>query len=253
MTGALGLKAVALALLILGFGSLIASTFYDSYVIAFIGLGLTFWGALLLFVMPTKYVRLEMLTAASSSSLSNLEELLTITDSNNGGIYLPPKLLSDYQSSLVFIPTNNKEILPNREEILKAKTPRISRGLVLTPPGLALSKLLEKEMRKPFTEMKLDELEKNLPTLLERMEITKNTNIRVRDAIIIVNVKNYVFKDLCLETEKLQRTHKIVGCPFSSALACALAKVMGKPVTIEKEEQSQDGTTTEIQYRLLEE
>jgi hypothetical protein len=32
-----------------------------------------------------------------------------------------------------------------------------------------------------------------------------------------------------------------------------LAKATGKPLTIEEEEQSQDGETTTIQYRLMEE
>jgi hypothetical protein len=253
MTVARILKAVALAMLILGFASLLASALYDSYVSAFIGLGLTFWGALLLFVMPTKYVKLELLTAASSSALANLEELLSLTDSNGKGIYLPPKILPDYQSSLVFIAAKERETLPEREEILKAKTPKVSRGLVLTPPGLALSKLLEKEIGKSFTEMGLSELQKSLPRLLEELEITKNANATVEDNTVTVEAQNHIFKDLCVETAKLKRTHDTVGSPFSSAMACALAKATGKPVIIEKEQQSQDGKTMTIQYRLLEE
>jgi hypothetical protein len=42
-----------------------------------------------------------------------------------------------------------------------------------------------------------------------------------------------------------------MGCALCSAIACALAKATGKPVTIEKEEQSQDGKTTKIQYRII--
>jgi len=42
-----------------------------------------------------------------------------------------------------------------------------------------------------------------------------------------------------------------MGCPLCSAMACALAKATGKPVTIEKEMQNLDGSTR-IQYKLLE-
>jgi hydroxymethylpyrimidine/phosphomethylpyrimidine kinase len=62
---------------------------------------------------------------------------------------------------------------------------------------------------------------------------------------------NHVFEGLCKETRKLERTHETVGCPLSSAIACALAKATGKPITIEKELQDPDGSTR-IQYRLLE-
>jgi len=65
-------------------------------------------------------------------------------------------------------------------------------------------------------------------------------------------VANHIFKDLCRETAKLERAHETVGCPLISAIACALAKASGKPVTIEKEMQNLDGSTR-ILYRLLEE
>jgi hypothetical protein len=63
---------------------------------------------------------------------------------------------------------------------------------------------------------------------------------------------NHIFKDLCEQTRKLPRTHEKVGCPLSSAIACALAKVAGKPVIIERELQNLDGTTRTT-FRLLEE
>jgi len=68
-----------------------------------------------------------------------------------------------------------------------------------------------------------------------------------------VEITEHVFSDINKETEKLSKTHGTMGSPLSSAIACALAKATGKPVVIEKEEQSQDGKTTEIRYRLMEE
>jgi hypothetical protein len=53
------------------------------------------------------------------------------------------------------------------------------------------------------------------------------------------------------ETGKLKRAHETVGCPISSALACILAKATGKPTVVQKEETTQDQTTT-IEYRMLE-
>jgi hypothetical protein len=252
---------VALIMLLLGLISLLASAIYDSYVLAFIGLGLAFWGALLLLIRPTKYVKLELMTAVSASLLTNIEEMLNATEFNGKGIYLPPEPFSDDQSSLVFVPSTAKQGLPRREETIKTKAFKTSRGfqrdqaegLYLTPPGYALSKILEKQLGKPFTEIDLQEFQKSLPELLEELEITKHSHVNVEGAIIIIKAKNHIFKNLCEETRKLERTREAVGSPLSSALACALAKATRKPVTIEKEEQSQDGDTTTIRYRLLEE
>lgn len=251
MTASRIVRIVALLMLLVGFVFLLASALYDSYVSAFSGLGLVFWGALLLLIVPTKYVKLGLLTA-SSSLLANFEEMMSVTDIHGKGVYLPPKLLRDYQSSLVFIPAKEIEGLPTRKEIERTKTPKTSMGLLLTPPGLALTRLFESKMGKSFTELSLDQLQKMLPKLFEELEITKTASISVEGDVVTVDVKNHVFKELCEENRKLERTHEAVGCIFSSAIACALAKATGKPATIEKDEQDKDGVTT-IRYRILEE
>jgi len=203
-----------------------------------------------LLIVPAKYVKLELLTA-SSSLQANFEEMLNVTAVHGKGVYLPPKLLRDYQSSLVFIPAKEGEVLPTREEIERTKTPKTSTGLLLTPPGLALSRLFESKMGKSFTELSLDQLQKELPKLFEELEITRTASISVEDDVVTVDVKNHVFKELCEENRKLQRTHEAVGCLFSSAIACALAKATGKPIIIQKEENTPEQTTT-IEYRMLE-
>ena len=133
-------------------------------------------------------------------------------------------------------------------EKLHSKNPN---GILLTPPGLGLSKLFEKKLGKSFTEIDLQDVQKELPKLFEKLDIAKNTYIQTEENSVTVELGNHIFKGLCEETRKLEKTHETVGCPLSSAIACALAKATGKLVTIEKEMQSLDGSTR-IQYRLLE-
>jgi len=244
-------NALPFFMLSLGLASLLTSFLSNSYILALIGLGLTFWGALFLYMKTTKYVKLELLTAAASSPAINLERMLILAEINSKGIYLPPKLLQDYQSSLIFIPVTVNDTLPKREDVPDEKTLATSRGLFLTPLGLALSRLFEKELGISFAKLSLSDLTKQLPRLLEKLGITKTASINVEGEKVTFETGNYIFKDLCMETRKLQRTHETVGCPFSSAIACALAKTTGKPVTIEQEEQNPDGETTTIKYRIL--
>ena len=222
------------------------------FIPAFIGLGLTFWGVLLLYLTPTKYVNLELLNATASSSLANIERTLSNTETTGKGIYLPPKRLKDYRSSIVFFPRKADDPLPEPEETNQEKLHSENPGgILLTPPGLALSRLFEKKLGTSFTETDLPYLQKKLSRLFEELEITKNLSIQVEDNTVTVEVTNHIFKDLCEETRKLPKTQEAVGCPLSSAIACALAKASGKPVTIEKEMQNLDGSTR-ILHRLLE-
>lgn len=239
-------------LLLLGLASLLTSAFSSSYVLAFIGLGLTFWGALFLYIKSTKYVKLELLNAASSSSLDNIERILATIETDLKGIHLPPKNLSDYTSSLVFIPTRPNQPLPSSVETnpkeLQSRNPA---GLLITPPGLALSKLFEKELKRPFTETTLDELRTQLPKLFEELQITKNLSLTSQANTITVTTSNHIFKDLIEETKKLEKTYLLVGSPIASALACIFAKATGKPITIENEETTPEDTTT-ILFNILE-
>jgi hypothetical protein len=236
-------------LLLLGLASLFTSVFFSSYVLAFIGLGLTFWGALFLYIKSTKYVKLELLNAASSSSLDNIERILTTIEIDLKGIHLPPKNLVDYTSSLVFIPARPNQPLPSSVETspkeLHSTNPS---GLLITPPGLALSKLFEKELKRLFTETTLSELQTQLPKLFEELQITKHMSLTFQAKTITVTTSNNVFKDLSEEARKLEKTYMLVGSPMASALACIFAKATGKPITIEKEETTLEGTTTTIQH-----
>lgn len=243
---------VSFLMLLLGLISLLSSMFVNSYILAFIGLGLTFWGALFLYIEPAKHVKLEIFNASSISTIMNIEKILANNNAGLLGVYLPPKRLQDYTSSLVYVPRKQDQALPTREETppwkLRSKDPA---GLLITPPGLALSKLFEKKLKKTFAETEFEDLQTQLPKLLDELRITKNLRIQEEGNLIIVKIRKHIFEDLCLETTRFERTHKTVGCILSSALACAFAKATGKPLAIEKEEIDSDRTTT-IHYKMLE-
>lgn len=245
-------NAVPYSLLFPGSVALVFSVLYSSYILAFVGLGLVFWGTLFLYIKPTRYVRLELLNAASFSTLTNIERMLASTKTYEKGIYLPPKNLQDSTSSLVFIPTTPNQALPTSAETtpqqLQSQNPT---GLLITPPRLALSKLLEKELRHLFTETTLEDLQDQLPKLFDDLQITRSIILTTQTYTITVTTSNNIFRALSEETKQLEKTQLTVGSPLSSALACVFAKATRKPVTIEKEETNPEGTIT-MQFNILE-
>jgi len=248
-------KLICSILFSAGVVALAFSINYASSILAFIGLGLVCWAAILFYIRPEKYVKETLLDKTTLSLLANLEKILKQFDYKSKGVYLPPKYLKDFESSLIFIPSKAEQTLPTPEEVeeekLYSKNPN---GVYLTPPGLALSKLFEKELGTSFIRVDLSYIREKLPRLfIEDMEIAENTEIKTENKTITIEITNHVFNEICQETRKLQKTHESIGCPLCSAIACALAKATGKPIKIEKEEQSQDGKTTRIQFNLLEE
>jgi hypothetical protein len=245
-------KVIASTVLALGIILIGTSLFYTSMISSVVGLCLTFWGAILLYVTPSKYVLLEILNAAAYSTLLNVERMLT--DLDGKGIYLPPRCLKNFESSLVFVSQKNTQDSISLKDVSEEKLVSTNpQGIFLVPPGLALSRLFETALGASFTRVNLDFVRDRLPKLLvEELEIAENVKVETQNNMVNIEVTNHIFNELCQETRKLRKTHEQIGCTLTSAIACALAKSTGKLITIEKEEQTSDGRTTTIQYGLLE-
>ena len=243
------------AMLALGIGLTVTSGIYVSSFLAIVGVALIFWGAILLYITPTKQVPITFLTASTETSMSNIERVLSEFKSTEKGIYLPPKNLQDTESSLVFIPKASNQALPKPEETKMATLFNNKlNGLFLTPIGFALSKIFEQKLGSSFTKTDLSYLQKNLSKLLtEDLEITENVEMQIQNNKITFEIKGNIFRNDCQETQKFPKTHNTLGCLLSSSIACGLAKSSGKPIIIEHEEQSKDGKTTKIEYHILEE
>jgi uncharacterized protein YuzE len=248
-------RIVAFGMLSVGGILTTTSLFYNSSFSAMVGLVLTLWGGILLYVTPGKLVLIELLNATAASTMINVENVLKEANINGNGVYLPPRYLEDFESSLVFIRKETGNRLSSHQEVNAGKLHPSNRDdLFLVPPGLALSKLFEKELGMSFTEMNLDALMKKLPLLLvEDLEIAEDVEIKSQGNIITIEATNCIFNKLCDEIRKLEKTHATAGCVFTSALACAIAKATGKPVAIQKEELVNEGKTARIEFLTMEE
>ena len=92
-------KLVSWFLLALGLIALAFSIIYTSSILAFIGLGLTFWGALTLYITTEKYVKEILLNSTLLPRLANMDKILTELGYHGKAVYLPPKYLKDPETS----------------------------------------------------------------------------------------------------------------------------------------------------------
>ena len=243
---------------ILGFGAaaIIASIFYTSQILAFIGLGLTFWGVILIYIQTEEYIKEKLLDATALPPLKTLNQILKELDYKGKAVYLPPKYLTTPEENKAYIPKQEEEKLPTPEQTQKQETKIFlenPNGILLTPPGAELAKLFEKTLETSFTRVDLQYLQQNMPKLfIEDLEIAQNFDLEIKNNKIHVKIENSAYKNLNKEAENLSNLYTSLGSPISSAIACALAKASGKPIIIERQHISEDGKTIEIEYQILE-
>lgn len=249
-------KKIGITLLSLGGLGILSSIFYESTVLAFIGLTLTLWGCLFLLVLPGKYVKTEVMDHMSSSSLSAVDQIIANLNLKGKAIYIPvPKgsyfpYLIGVRNEFVYIPKRNVKIETEIEQAFM-KNPK---GLRLTPPGLGLVNLMEKksvlEPRVDFYSLDLNSLEEVLPPLMTRdLEVSNEFRISVDGNEVRTEIRKPVCEDLCKEASKMRHICPHVGCPLSSSIACILTRVTNKPIIIER--CSLRNNIIETWYRIL--
>ena len=247
-------RIVSLTLFCAGVAALTVSILFSSSILAFIGLGLTFWGAILLYIRTEKYIE-ALLGKTTLPSLATLNQIIEELGFKGQAVYLPPKYLRDFESSKVFIAKQERTKLPTPKQIQKQEERMFltdPEGILLTPPGADLTRLFEKTLDTSFTKVDLQYLEMDMPRLLvEDLEIAENVEIEAKKNMVYAKIVNSIYKNMHKEAETLPGVRGSLGCPICSAIACAIAKAAGKPVVIERDQTSEDGRTLTIEYRLL--
>jgi len=252
---------IGIALVIVGALLLSASVITSSTILAFIGLGLTFWGALFLFVRSTKFVKIPILNATATSPYTTLDRIIADLNYNGKSIYIPPypkdtylpEHLAGLKDMVVFISAKDSATMPNLEEMAKkqfmVKNPE---GICITPPGSGLVSLFEKELKADFTKIDQESFYEELPTVIvNNLGLASDFEIKVEKEFIHVKITDSVYNHLYSKSQNLKTIHSI-GCPLTSAVSCALAITTGKPVTITKSKISPDLKTIEIWYQIIE-
>ena len=219
---------------------LFLSVNFNSPVLVYVGLGLVFWGAILLFIRSSRYVKEELLLTATKSSLASLRQIILELGYSGKGIYLPPKYLNDFELSKVFVSKTSKILLPLVTQIQDKDTLFIKNpeGLLFTPPGFELSILFEETLGVRFTQKDLKFVELNLKKIIvEELEIAQNIQLKITEKLIQVRIYDSVYKNMGT---------------LSSAIACILAKTSGNLIVIENRSAIKDDQIIDLYYRMYE-
>jgi hypothetical protein len=235
-------------LLGLGLLALAVAVLFKSTNLVFVGLGLTFWGALLFFVQPRQYVGLEVMNTAGLSSLESLDKALVDFGYRERGVYIPPE---GPRGVVVFIPSKSPSRIQQSigyEGKIPVNQPE---RLFLIPPGLALANLIEKTLGFDLKKEGVDGLIKNLrKVLVEDLDLVRDVETKMEGELVKFRLIGSKYAKFCEEFDKTSSGAGF-GCPMCSALACLLTIASGKPVRFEEDELSVEKGTIESCYQLF--
>ena len=241
------------------FAPFVPSITGNTQTLAFVGLGLVLWGGLFILARPVSYVRSSLLEATAISLYATIDRIKKDLKYNSKSYYIPPfpkevyipEHLKGLKEMIVFISANDEDGLPAINEIAEGRflldEPK---GMTLTPPGLGLVEYLEEELMINFTRMSLEDLCELLPKVIpEDLQLAKGMAMEVEGKLVHLNIVGSIYKSLCYEKE-IPSVH-LLGSPLVSAIACAIAKTTGKPVTIQDTVINSDTETIDVTYQII--
>lgn len=246
--------------LVSGVLSLIRSVYSESQILAFIGLGLTFWGVLFFLLRPVRYVESSLLDSTVLASYSTVDRIIKDLKYTGKGYYIPPypkdvylpEHLKGLKDAVVFVSSESDAVMPSVEEMAEGKfLVEKPKGILVAPPGLGLLTQIEKQLNVDYTKIELSELCEVLPRfILETFSLAKDITMTLEENQVNLKIFGSIYKNL-YNAENNLKSISFLGCPIVSAVACVLAKASGKAVTIQKLTLSPDGLTIEVWYRIV--
>jgi hypothetical protein len=234
------LRSAGGAMITAGVASLFGSVIFGSSVLAFTGLGLTFWGVLLIFARAGRSIRVDVVSATIVPITSALTRILNSLDYTEKGIYIP----DNHGRVLLFIPSKDPSRLPTFEEASEITFLKEPNGVCIIPPGIGLAEVIQRELGVKPGSTDLEAIAKELPSLLDDLEIARDVEIRIEGQ----EIGTRIVEPLSSGTSGSMR---VTMCdePISSAVACIAATALARPVKIEKQTNT-DGTVESV-YRIL--
>ena len=238
------LRSAGGAMIAVGIGSLLASVVFGSSALAFTGLGLMFWGALLIFARGARYVRADLVAPTLLPTTKAISEILNDLDYTEKGVYIP----GDQGRVFLFIPSEPVTRIPSFEEVSQATFLKNPNSVSITPPGLGLAEVFQRELGLKSGRTGIEAIAKQLPRLLiDDLEIARNFEIRVKGREIGTRIVDPLYSGVLEQLDTPRPT--MCDDPISSAVACLIASSSGEPVKIERKTKSHG--TIESLYRVL--
>ena len=242
-----------------GIASIYFSIIYSAEILALVGLGLLFWGVTFFFITPSGFVDTRLLLNTVYSEYSTLDRVIDYFECKK--CYYIPSIFNqevvyedvkNTKDPVMFLSAETNSKILEDEAFIQKKflLAKKNIGIVLTPPGLGLMKLIEKK-KLNLNNMHLEKVCEVLPHLIAQdFTLTNDLIINMQAEHISVLIQKSIYRAL-YNLDKGSNSAKLFGCPIVSAVGCILAQTSGKIITIDDIKASKDMSTLQVQFRIV--
>jgi len=230
--------------LVLGILLLALSMFLEMQVAAFIGLSLTFWGAVLALTRRSKFVESELLDSTARSAYSTIDRMITDLNYGAQGFYIPaypgdvalPNYLTNLREPAVYI-SSSFDVPPSIDELASGKfISSQTRGFFISSPGSGILSQVEKQLNLDLSKVTTAELCEVLPkSLTEYLNLARKADMSLESNGANFKAVGIIYDSFYVAGSKFKSVN-MLGCPVVSAVASALAKSSGKTVVVKEQE-----------------
>jgi hypothetical protein len=237
---------------------LVYSIIMQMQVVAFIGLGLTFWGAVLALARSGKYVESGLLDSSARATYATIDRMINDLKNSGQGYYIPaypkdvflPDYLKNLKEPVVYI-SESFDGKPSIDELAAGKfLSAQSRGFFVASPGAGIMTEIEKQLHLDISKINLNELCEILPKCLtENLNLARNAEMTLQPDGANFKAVGILYESL-YKQESRPKSADLLGCPVVSAVACALAKASGKTVII-KEQVTLPGNSVNTKFTFV--
>ncbi len=222
---------------------LVYAVLFELQIAAFIGLGLTFWGAIFALTRSRKYVESSLLDGTAKSAYFTIDRVINDLQYRGQGYYIPaypqdvslPEYLKNLREPVVYI-SESFDGKPSLEELAQGKfLSAKNSGVFIASPGAGLVAQMEKQLQLDLSKINLQEFLEVVPRCLsEVFNLAKSADMAVREDGVIFRASGILYESL-YRSQTTLKSVSILGCPVVSAVATALAKTTGKTVVIKEQ------------------
>jgi len=249
----LGTIRLGLGVTSLGAVCLIISYLTSSTILTFIGLGLTLWGLLLIYVTQSSSIPRRVFDVLSFSMMKSIDAIVDelyhgdsvvhFYHANRNGLaqgyiyftHRPNGAVQDY------VQLNTQEISQND-----------SGGTSILSPSQGLLDLFEKKLNVNLATIDFPFLERTLPDILvEELKLVDYFLIEANDDTFAIRFSGEPSVHLCKLINEKSKIGYRIGCPVCSVLALALSKFTGRPIRIKQTISEGDGSDIRTIYEKI--
>ncbi|MGH9921774.1 MAG: hypothetical protein ACRD38_03380, partial [Nitrososphaerales archaeon] len=206
-----GTSIISIMLMCTGGSSLVLSYLYSSLILTFIGLGLTLWGAIIAYVLPSRHVPEKIIAPMVLHTIRTLDDLLANIGYKGRTVFYYPRHENGPGQGHVFIPYEKTQV-PHNHGKFEGTLHNDSEGISIVAPSQGLVDLFERELKVNFADVDLYYMQENLPRLLiEDLKLVDDLLIESDKDVIRARIVGRSSAEICDSVNKLTKLGSNLG------------------------------------------